>query len=120
VRRVRPDATARVEELSTEAVERIESLAPFGAGNPRVRLMLEGVTLGSNAEPFGRTGSHASIHVRDPRGERVVRVIGWDWFDRLRGLRAGASIDCVVEPKLSRWRDRVRVEPVIVDLCVRD
>jgi len=118
VRRVRPDAAARVDELTPDQVGSIETLAPFGAGHPRVRIVLQGVRLESTPEPFGRSGDHASLHVRDPGGTGVVRVIGWRWFERIRELRAGSRLDLVVEPKRSSWRDRVRVEPELVDLRV--
>jgi len=119
VRCVRPDAVARVDELTPDQVGSIESLAPFGAGHPRVRVVLEGVRLESRPEPFGKSGDHASLHIRDARGSRVVRVIGWRWFGRIEGLGVGTRLDLVVEPRCSRWRERVRVEPVLVDLRVR-
>ncbi len=119
VRRVTIDTGAGVDELDVPSIESLESIGPFGAGNPKVRVLVEGAVLERDAAPFGKGARHLSLSVKDPDGSRVARVIGWDWFDRAQSLRRGQSVDLVVEPTVSRWNGRANPEPVLVDLRVR-
>jgi single-stranded-DNA-specific exonuclease len=119
VRKVTIDTGAGVEELDVPSIESLESIGPFGAGNPKVRVLVEGAVLERDAAPFGKGAKHLSLSVKDPGGSRVSRVIGWDWFDRAQSLRRGQSVDLVVEPAVSRWNGRANPEPVLVDLRVR-
>ncbi|MFK7759328.1 MAG: single-stranded-DNA-specific exonuclease RecJ [Phycisphaerales bacterium] len=114
------DAIARIDELTEQQLTALEQLAPFGAGNPRVRILIENAKLNGHPEPFGKTGAHLSLRVRDSKsGQQVIRVIGWSWWQKARDIGPGSVLDLVVEPKLSRWNGRVRVEPVLCDLRIR-
>lgn len=108
------DCQAQLGELDAEAITRLGELRPFGRGNPRVTLMVRDVQLDRPCSAFGRTGDHLSLFVRD--GRRVVRVVGWNWARHGSSLRAGVRVDLLVEPRLSSWQGRTRVEPVLVDL----
>ncbi len=113
------DAHARIEELNEQTLTTIEQLAPFGAGNSRVRILILGAKLNGRPEPFGKTGAHLSLRIGDAQGGgQVIRVIGWSWWQRARDIAPGSVVDLVVEPKLSRWNGRVRIEPVLCDLRV--
>lgn len=110
------DCTADIAEMTPHAVEQILDLGPFGRGNPSPRLLLRDVRIARQPEPMGAGGDHLAMFVR--QGEREMRLVGWHWGSRRASLHAGASIDAVVEPKLSTWNGRVRVEPTIADLRV--
>ena len=119
IRKVTIDTGANVDELDDTTIESLETIGPFGAGNPRVRVLIEGAVLDRDAAPFGKGAKHLSLFVKDPNGSRVARVIGWDWFDRGQSLRRGQPVDLVLEPAVSRWNGRANPEPVLVDLRVR-
>lgn len=108
------DATAR--ELTPLAVRQLDALAPFGQGNPPVRVRVRGLRIGARPEPFGKTGAHLKVTVRD--GERSLRLIAWNWASRhpetAASIPVGARIDALVIPKLSSWSGLV--EPELVDL----
>ena len=113
---VRPldyDATAAIAELTPDAIARLGELEPFGAGNPPVRIRLTGCTQHSAPLAFGKLGNHLSIHACE--GSATIRVIGWNWAERMPELAGRRRIDLVVEPKVSEFRGSVRVEPVLVD-----
>ena len=112
------DCAASVAELTPQAVEKVLDLGPFGRGNPQPRLLLEGVRVTRDAEAMGAGGEHLSVFVR--QGEHEVRLVGWRWGAQRSRLRGGLWLDAVVEPKLSAWNGRVRVEPTIVDVRVRE
>ncbi len=110
------DCTVDISEMSTHAVEQVLDLGPFGRGNPSPRLLLRGVRITREPEPMGSGGDHLSMFIR--QGEREMRLVGWHWGARRGSLHAGATIDAVVEPKISAWNGRVKVEPTIADLRV--
>ena len=117
VNTVRYDAQATIAELSTHAIESLERLAPFGAGNPRVQLRIVDAKLNGDPSPFGRSGNHLSLRVCDRSGTgAAVRVVGWNWAKHREEIPRGAPVELIVEPKLSRWNGRTSVEPVLVDL----
>ncbi len=121
VQTIRVDAAASINELDAPTLITLEQLAPFGAGNPRVRVLIRNAKINGRPEPFGKTGAHLSLRVGDAHNNQsVVRVIGWNWWKKARDISPGSLVDLVVEPKLSRWKDRVNVEPILCDLRVAD
>lgn len=119
VNTARYDTAATISELSTHAIESLERLAPFGAGNPRVQLRIVDAKLNGEPTPFGRSGNHLSLRVCDRSGNgNAVRVVGWNWAKHREEIPRGAPVELIVEPKLSRWNGRTSVEPVLVDLRV--
>lgn len=116
VPRVQFDCDATARELTPLAVRQLESLAPFGQGNPPVRVRVRGLRVAARPEPFGKTGAHIKLTVRD--GDRSLRLIAWNWATRhpetAASIPVGARIDALVIPKLSSWSGLV--EPELVDL----
>ncbi|MEQ9207439.1 MAG: single-stranded-DNA-specific exonuclease RecJ [Phycisphaerales bacterium] len=113
------DAIATINELTEQSLTTLEQLAPFGAGNPRVRIHIQNAKLNGHPEPFGKTGAHLSLRVGDAHNSgQIVRVIGWSWWQKARHIGPGSIVDLVIEPKLSRWNGRTRIEPVLCDLKV--
>jgi single-stranded-DNA-specific exonuclease len=115
---LRYDCPADVSELTPLAVEQLARLGPFGRGNPTPRVVVRDVRVARNPERFGARGAHASVHVR--AGQREMRLVGWRWGERIHAVPGGAAIDAIVEPRLNVWNGRVRVEPVLLDLAVRN
>lgn len=119
IHKIKIDSIASINELTVEALTQFEQLAPFGAGNPRVKLLIQGARLNGRPEPFGKTGNHLSLRVADADNpKQVIRVIGWSWWEKARDIGPGSVVDLVVEPVLSRWNGRTRIEPLLSDLRV--
>ncbi len=114
------DASATINELNQHSITTLESLAPFGAGNSRIRVLIKNARLNGQPEPFGKTGTHLSLRIGDATNPRqVIRVIGWNWWQKARHIGPGSLLDLVVEPKLSHWNGRTKIEPLLCDLSVR-
>lgn len=118
VLRLHVDCRASLGELTPEVVTRLDTLAPFGRGNPRVAVRLADVRVVSDPERFGRQGSHLSVRVG--AGDRQVRLVGWNWARWGERIRAGSRIEAVVTPKISTWNGSARVEPEIRDVRLID
>lgn len=114
---VRYDIEASVSELDVHEGERFERLAPFGPGNPRVRVRVKGKIAGS-PKVFGQRGDHLSFQLIGPDRGSGFRVVGWGWSQHAADIPPGATIEAIVEPKVSRWNGRATVEPVLSDLRV--
>lgn len=119
VNTVRYDTFAAVGDLAVSCVESLERLAPFGAGNPTVRIRIRNAKLISDPSPFGRNGNHLSLRISDRANPgAAIRVVGWNWASMRDRIPPGAPVELIVEPKISRWNGRSTVEPVLVDLKV--
>jgi single-stranded-DNA-specific exonuclease len=114
----RADCEASLGELTPVAVRQLEHLAPFGRRNPRPCVVLRGLRLATDAAPMGQRGTHLAMTAGD--GGVALRFVGWGWGERRAALRAGATVDLLVEPKINEWRGRVTVEPTLIDARVHD
>lgn len=113
---LRYDTDATLEELSEGTVGELAKLGPFGRSNPEVRVRLTGLRVAGRPKVMGSSGAHVSLAVK--QAGRMMRVVGWDWAERLRDLPHGAGIDAVVVPKLSKFGGVVRVEGEVLDVGV--
>ncbi|MDF1810042.1 MAG: single-stranded-DNA-specific exonuclease RecJ [Phycisphaerales bacterium] len=119
VHRTRYDCVAGFEELTNESIRRLDKIAPFGAGNSRVRLRINRLKLNGDASPFGKTGNHLSLRVGSIDNPGIcVRVVAWNWARHLVHIPASAPIEMIIEPVLSTWNGKTRIEPVLVDMRV--
>ncbi len=109
---VRPlwiDTDARLAEVTNDAATHLDHLAPFGQSNPRVRVRITDAVLAENPAPLGSSGHHAALRLRAP-GAHPLRIVAWNWLDRLNDLTRGQRIEAVVSPKISSWSGNVEAE----------
>jgi len=69
------DAYLSLPDATLELAEQLESLAPFGSGNPPLTFAARGLTL-QRASPIGRNGEHLALSVAGESGE-ARRVLWW-------------------------------------------
>lgn len=115
------DCEASPFELSIDSIRDLQSLAPFGAGNARVRTLLRNVRIAAQPRLMGAAGKHLDLRVtaEDAGGNlRQLRLVGWDWGRHAARLAPGVILDAVVTPKVSEWNGSVSVEAEIADLAV--
>jgi single-stranded-DNA-specific exonuclease len=96
-----------VSHLTTQAIQSIQKLAPFGRGNPHVSVMLLRATLAADARLFGKDASHAELLLQGPNSTRALPVTAWRLGQdqaAMATLRRGVMIDCLIEPKLDTYR----------------
>ncbi len=101
------DGEINLQDLSLELVADLERLAPFGAGNPPLVLVIPRLTILSSST-IGRDGSHLQIMVKDEQ-DNTRRVLWWggaDW-----PLPEGIfDLACVVRASNFRGQRDVQVE----------
>ncbi len=115
----RYDCDATLDELTPTSIRQLELIAPFGMGNSRVRLRINGLKINGDPTLMGKTGNHLSMRVgsRSNPGQ-MLRVVAWNWGRYLDQIPTGAPIEMIIEPKISTWNGNTRVEPILVDLRV--
>lgn len=108
------DAEAPFGQLNLNTVKQIETLEPFGEGNPRPTLLCQNVTL---AEPARRMGSgDRHLSVRLDQGGKVIRGVAFgagDWCDELNAC--DGPIQVAYRPVINEFRGYRRVEIHLVD-----
>jgi single-stranded-DNA-specific exonuclease len=111
---IRIDAEGPFCQLTAETVGQIESLAPFGCGNPRPVLCATGVRLSEPPKRIGANERHISLKLMQQRtGIRGVAFGGGEWADELAAI--DAPLDVAYKPVINDFRGRRSVEVHLVD-----
>ena len=112
------DTRAGPEDLTSENIATIDRLEPFGAGNPKPLLAIEGFNL--IEEPRTLKGKHLKLHLGEPGG-RTMWAIGFWLADRADELRTRhARLRLAATPFINPWGGRNRMELEIKDFIVED
>ncbi len=115
---VRVDATAALDEMTVDNARGLGKLAPFGRSNPRPTLLLKDAVLAEHAAVMGGHARHMQMRLQRSSGA-ALRIVAWNWGERVEQFRRGSRADCLVRLKLNEWRGRVSAECELVDarLC---
>ncbi len=111
------DAEVTTQGLPFGLVDKIETLAPFGRGNPRPLLLWRGANL-MYLKKVGKTGETVQMEIGDTNYS--VRGVLFKDAARLGEPRSDQKYDLVVEPSISTWNGRSRVEVRVVDFQLSD
>ncbi|MFN8109451.1 MAG: single-stranded-DNA-specific exonuclease RecJ [Thermoleophilia bacterium] len=114
---VRPvDAVVGARDLTVGTAEAFEVLAPFGRGNPSVRLLMPGATA-QGAGTVGAGGKHLAVRLRC--GGAHARAVGFGHGHRAARIQDGDRFDAHVSLGVERFQGFVgprvvieRLEPV--------
>jgi single-stranded-DNA-specific exonuclease len=116
---IRIDAEAPLAQLTMQTVQQIESLAPFGCGNPRPVLCASGVRLAEPPKRMGEGEKHLQLKIVQHRTTlRGVAFGQGEWADELAAI--SAPLDIAYRPVINSYRDRHSVEVHLVDWRVSD
>lgn len=108
------DAEAPLAQLNLKTVQQIETMEPFGAGNPRPTLMCQDVSLAEPARRMGPGDRH--LTVRFDQGGRKIRGVAFgagDWCDEINACES--SLQLVYRPVINDFNGFRSVEVHLVD-----
>ncbi len=91
--------------LTLELAQDLNRLAPFGAGNPPIALMMPYMRLVSHAS-FGPNGKHRKVTVEDAEGSRQVIT----WWRGSENPLPGDVFDLLVIPRINDYRGRLSLQ----------
>jgi single-stranded-DNA-specific exonuclease len=109
------DAESCLSEFrTTNTVDVIERLAPFGEGNARPLLCATGVSLAEPPRAIGSGGRHLSLKLSQHGVTlRAVAFGGGEWVEELSAL--DRPLDVAFRPVINTFRGRRNVELHLVD-----
>ncbi len=73
------DAYLDLDQVNLELVEKIDTLAPFGPGNPPLTFAVRNLSM-TSAVPIGKSGEHLQVIVEDHNGQ-TRKIIWWQGAD---------------------------------------
>ncbi len=121
------DCESDICELDIGTIRSLMKLGPFGRMNPLPRLLIRNARVSTPPRLMGHGGKHLAIHLESSNAisqgkTQGIRCIGWGLGMGSIGdrLTSGMLIDVVLEPRLSTWQGREKVEPLIQDIRVID
>ncbi len=100
------DAWLGLNEINLELAAALESLAPFGAGNPELTLATRGVHLKS-ASTIGKTKEHRRLNVEDKNGN-TQSILWWNGADE-ELPEEGSRFDIAYSLRASSYRGQKQV-----------
>ncbi|MDP6940504.1 MAG: single-stranded-DNA-specific exonuclease RecJ [Planctomycetota bacterium] len=109
---IRIETQVTPSDLTLEVMEQMESLEPFGEGNPEPIFVSSGLTV-SRLRTIG-DGSHLEITLE--RNGHSARCLAWRMADSLASLSTGDVIDLAFRPSIQSFRGRRSVDWTFEDL----
>ncbi len=103
------DAVVGGESLGHDVAEQLTRLAPFGKGNPSVRLLVAGANV-ADVRPMGEEGRHARFSLAS--GNRRALGVAFQVGGELDAAARSGPLDVSVELELNEWNGSV--EPRVV------
>jgi single-stranded-DNA-specific exonuclease len=107
------DAELRTEDLTFELIRELQSLEPYGAGNPRPTFLARNLCILSEPRLIGE--HHLKLTVAGPNG-RPLETIWWDGAAHAAKLRNGVDVAFTVET--SNWTGETFLQLSIQDARV--
>jgi len=107
----RIDAVVGPESLDLRVAEQLESLAPFGKGNPSVRLLVPSARVG-DVRPMGEEGKHARFNLGTGAGTLSARGVAFNANGALAAAQR-APHDLTVRLEVNHWNGAVEPRAVL-------
>ena len=113
VRTLVVDGAVELGDLTSDLMQELEKLAPFGQGNPEPRLGARGLEVVSS-RIVGN--NHLKLRLRD-QGGTALDAIAFKRGNLLnRQVRDGARVAAVFTPRINAWNGKTAVELEIRDI----
>lgn len=109
------DVAMDVEEISLDAAEQLEMLAPYGMGNPTPLVMLREVET-AGMRTIGRDDSHLKCTLT--RSGVSVDAIGFNWAHVTKEVTPKARFHVLGELSVNEWNGNRKPQLTIRDLTV--
>ena len=104
-RKIEVDIKVPVSKVNLELAKALESLEPFGIGNPRPTFLSEDVI--TNAQLFGKTNNHLKIFIEN------LELIAFNQGEKFKQLSRGEKIKVVYSLEINYWGNQEKVRGMI-------
>lgn len=106
------DLVVAIEDLTTNFIEELQQLSPFGMENPRPRLQVNGTLTGLRA--VGATQQHLKLQISQQNNQ--LDGIGFYLSEHYQGLTTGMEVAVFGEPKLNQWQQKTLPQLQVLDI----
>ncbi len=94
------DMRIELSDLTLDLAEQTEILEPFGTGNPRPVLLLEGAKIVSHTVI---KNSHLKLFLERGESEKPLEAMWWHSADRLENGALAGEKDIIFTPEINTW-----------------
>jgi single-stranded-DNA-specific exonuclease len=108
------DSSAKLAQLSTQAVEELKMLEPFGQGNPKPLFATKGVRLSAPPRKVGTKGEHLQLAVTD--NTNSIRCIGFGMGKLEKKLLDNEFFNVAYQPNINTYNGNRNVQLVLEDI----
>ncbi|MHC4069195.1 MAG: single-stranded-DNA-specific exonuclease RecJ [Planctomycetota bacterium] len=114
IHKLQIDAPAKLAQLSTQAVEELQMLEPFGQGNPKPLFATKGVRLSAPPRKVGTKGEHLQLAVTD--NTNSIRCIGFGMGKLEKKLLDNEFFNVAYQPNIDTYNGNRNVQLVLEDI----
>jgi single-stranded-DNA-specific exonuclease len=113
------DLACRLDQITVDAIERLDRLAPFGAENPPPRMLIHGVQA-SAVRRIGKDQRHLKITLRPSAGglDRSVDAVAFGWGGVADLISPSARVELMGELSVNEWNGMRSPQIIVHDLRI--
>ncbi len=113
------DLVCRLDEVPIECIERIDSLAPFGMGNPSPRCIFTGLQI-QEMRAIGKDRQHLKMIVSQAEGDEngTMDAVAFGQADLAENISSTARLDVLGELSINEWNGTRKPQLLIHDMRV--
>lgn len=118
VRTVKVDCELPSEMISLKTYEALQSLAPFGMGNPEPTFVTRGLLI-DDVKSLGKEGKHLRLMFRAKSEEQranLIEAVGFGMGERRDELKIGQKVDVVYTIDENVWNGNTKLQIKVKDL----
>ena len=113
----RLDGIFSLDEITLEAIEQLETLAPFGIGNPRPKILIKDIYF-SGMKRVGADKSHLKFTITDHSQSLDGIAFGFGHYeDHISPLSRASAVG---EVEINEWNQMRKPQLVLQDLAIND
>lgn len=115
--RINIDAVLSSEDIAHDFAESLESIKPFGLGNPKPCFLYEDLLV-DTIRWLGKEKQHLKLSVHD--GARVYECIKFNGSDEERKIRTGDKVDMTFTLDINKFRGVETLQFALKDIFVKN
>lgn len=113
------DLPVTLNEVSLEAIEDLQQMAPFGTGNPAPEFMIEDVNL-QNIKKIGASGDHLKLTAVSADADKELDCIGFGMGGFYPQISPLSKLSAVGKLGINEWNGRSKPQFIIKDLKIEE
>ena len=106
------DGILSLEEINLDFVKELETLAPFGAGNPPLKFLSENLTI-INQKSFGIGANHLRLTVKNENN--IIRDLIW-WRGSDENIVISKNVDIAYQLSSSSYKGKDQIQVELIGL----